>query len=120
MDQLGALRERVEALAGLASVDPSTLSGDAALAWVKSIGEVLRAGETLLAPFAVRLDDLSEGPSRYARWKGFPSAAALIAHVTGISHAQASALGALGRVMTREIPVVAPGMPDAGASTALF
>ena len=119
MDQLDALRERVEALAGLAEVDPRVLSGDAALSWVKSIGEVLRAGETLLAPFAVRLEELTEGPSRYARWKGHPSAAALIAHVTGISQSQAMALGALGRVMTREIPVVSPealdfdSLPDA-------
>jgi len=107
MDAMESLKERVEALAGLASVDPSTLSGDAALTWVRSIGSLMRASEAVLAPFAVRLEELTQGPSRYARWKGFGSAAALIAHETGISQSQAYALGALGRVMTREVPVVA-------------
>jgi len=126
MDALTSLNERVQALAGLADVDPTVLSGDAALGWVRSIGEVMRAAETVLAPFAVRLEELTDGPSRYARWKGFPSAAALIAHETGISHSQAHALGSLGRVMTRETPVVAEefdlaalaDMPDAPAPPA--
>ena len=126
MDELASLTERVEALAGLADVDPTALSGDAALGWARSIGEVMRAAETVLAPFAVRLEQLSEGPSRYARWKGFPSAAALIAHETGISQAQAFALGRLGRVMTREVAVAAPldfealnDMPDAPSPRAV-
>mgnify|MGYP005814327205 CR=1 FL=1 len=115
MDGVESLQQRMEALAELASVDPSALAGDSALAWVKQLVQSRNLLDALIAPLAGRLDDLSEGPSRYARWKGYPSAPALIEGVTGLARADAARLISLRQTMAREVAVP---MADAGAGFA--
>jgi 5-methylcytosine-specific restriction protein A len=103
MDGLESLRERIGALAGLADVDPVALSGDKALAWATGLIDVRNVIDALTAPFVSRVDELSEGPERFARWKGFPSAAALLSGRTGITAGDALRLISLGKSMTRTV-----------------
>ena len=126
MDGVESLKQRVDELAGLATVDPALLSGDQALAWARALAHVRHLSDSLVAPIAARLDELSSGLSRFARWKGYSSAPAMLAAVTGLQQADAAHLIELGRTMTREIEVVVevsasargdesgpvPGMPE--------
>jgi len=120
MDGVESLQRRIEALAELAGVDPNALSGDTALAWIKELVHGRNLLDALIAPLAGRLDDLSEPPDRYARWKGYASAPAMLEGVTGLARADAERLIGLSRTMAREVAVPAPVPgsvpgPDAGA-----
>jgi hypothetical protein len=115
MEGLESLHERVDALAGLAAVDPATLSGDQALAWVTVLVRARDMIDALAAPLIGRIAELSEGPSRFARWKGYPSAAALLSGATGLAASDAHRLAALGRAMTRTVEAHADEAPPASA-----
>ncbi|MGC4176081.1 DUF222 domain-containing protein [Demequina sp.] len=108
MDGLESLQQRMEALAGLADADPGALSGDQALAWTTGLIEVRNAIDAFAAPFVSRIEELSEGPERFARWKGFPSTAALLSGRTGITQSDAHRLISLGKTMQRTVEVSAP------------
>jgi hypothetical protein len=118
MDGLESLQARVEALAGLADVDPAALSGEQALAWAAGLVSARNVLDALAAPLVRRVEELSEGPSRFARWKGFPSAAALLSGVTGLAASDAHRLLALGKAMARTVEVAPDLEPD--PSHALF
>lgn len=129
LEELVELWRRVDSLPELAA--PSSLSGERALAVVEAIASVRHASDALLAPYAARLDELSD-PSRttrFARWKGFPNAAALLSHATGLSVAEAGKLIGLGRVLAdagaalpnaaaavAAVPEPAPRPPEEGAA----
>ena len=93
------LWQRVDDLQGLP--DAATASGQRALEAARDIARVRAAADALLAPYAARLEELSEpgSSSRFARWKGFPNAAALLSAFTGLSVTEAGKLIGLGRAL---------------------
>ena len=93
------LWRRVDALVNLPDADG--LSGNRALEAATLIAKVRHASDALMAPYAARLEELSDPALefRYARWKGFPNAAALLSAATGLSVADAGKLIGLGRTL---------------------
>ena len=82
----------------------SQLSGPRALAAATAIAKVRHAADALLAPYAARLEHLSDLEG-FARYKGSPNAAALLSQHTGLSTTEAGKLIGLGQALA-----------DAGAS----
>lgn len=99
MEELVELWRRVDDLRELR--DASGLSGDRALEAARAVARVRTAADALLAPYAARVDELSAPGSitRFARWKGFPNAASLLSHATGLSVAEAGKLIGLGHTL---------------------
>jgi len=100
-------------LESLGPADAAALTGEQALALAAAYARQRNALDAAFAPVAARLDDLSTGPSRFARWKGFSSAAALLAGRVGIAPSDAHRLISLGRSLERTVVVV----PDAVVET---
>jgi len=99
----GALVELWRHVDALNALPPAgELSGPRALAAAEAVAKVRHAADSLLAPYAARLEELSDpsGASRFARWKGFPSAAALLSATTGLSTSEAGKLIGLGRALS--------------------
>jgi len=117
LDELVTLWRRVDQLPSLP--DATQVSGDVALRIAAAVAQVRAAADALLAPYAARVEELSQPGSvtRFARWKGFPSAAALLSSVTGLSVGEASKLVGLGQVLAQaDAAVVEPARecePDA-------
>ena len=99
LEELVTLWRRVDELPQLPQA--SRVTGEAALKVAAAIAQVRAAADALLAPYAARVEELSRpgSVSRFARWKGFPSAAALLSHVTGLSVGEAGKLIGVGRVL---------------------
>jgi len=97
--ELVQLWRHVDALTNLP--DASTLSGERALELAALIAKVRHASDALLAPYAARVEELSDAsrPVRLARWKGFPNAASLLSSVTGLSVGESGKLIGLGRAL---------------------
>jgi len=115
MDGFDVLERDVEALRTCVATHAATASGEQALRVAAAIAQVRHAADALLAPYAARLDELSDParPTRFARWKGFPSASALLSSVTGLSVGEASKLIGIGKALAR---VPAAGEGDAVAA----
>ncbi|MCR6712951.1 MAG: DUF222 domain-containing protein [Demequina sp.] len=86
VDELNALRPA------------SQLSGQRALDAATVIAKVRHAADALLAPYAARLEELSDSEG-FARYKGSPNAAALLSKHTGLSTTEAGKLIGLGQAL---------------------
>lgn len=96
-----SLQQHIEALGALSDVRPEVVSGDTALEWATRIAQVRHATDALLAPFAARIDELSDPARtvRYARYKGHPNAASLLSARAGLSVAEAHKIIGLGKTL---------------------
>jgi hypothetical protein len=114
--ELVELWRRVDALNSLPGSDG--LSGNRALEAAVLVAKVRHAADALMAPYAARLDELSNPSreSRFARWKGFPSAAVMLSSVAGMSVSEAGKIIGLGHALAGEgegAPVPRPPSPPA-------
>src|SRR6188474_886018 len=99
---LAALDERRAAIAALDGVDEHSLTGEAAMAWLASAGEVRQATDVIMATLAHRLEVVSapDAPGgRFARRQGFAGPAGLIAETADLGLADAGKLLGLGAVL---------------------
>lgn len=103
MDELELLERDLEALRACraSAAAAATASGEQALRVVAMAAHVRHLSDSITAPYAARLDELSHPsrPTRFARWKGFPNAGALLSSVTGLSIGEANKLIAIGKAL---------------------
>ena len=103
MDELELLERDLEALRACraTAAAATTASGEQALRVVAMAAHVRHLSDSITAPYAARLDQLSDPslPTRFARWKGFPNAGALMSSVTGLSVGEANKLIAIGKAL---------------------
>ena len=97
-----AILEHAAAVAALNGVDPESLTGDEAAAWVGAVARIRTASEAVIAVLGRRLEELSTvdaGRDRYARSKGFAGAPTLLAQTGQMSTGEANRMLSLGRAM---------------------
>jgi len=110
---LEALTSHVATLAALEGVEPRSLTGDEAVAWLRASGQVVQSANAIIAALTARITDLSSGEDRthrFARAKGFPDVGSLVSEVAQVPRADAGRFVTLGQAMSDA---------DAGSSDAL-
>lgn len=126
-----ALLEHAAAVAALNGVDPSSLTGEQATAWVSAVARVRTSAEAVIAALGRRIEELSTADAardRFARAHGFSGAPSLVAQAGQMSTGEASRLLAIGRGMAEAdaglgddvLVVGAPRGSSEPASTVLF
>ncbi|MGC4173936.1 DUF222 domain-containing protein [Demequina sp.] len=100
---LEVLRSQVAQLASLEGVDSRALTGDEAVAWLGSVGEVVQSANTIMSALTSRVGELSSGEDRtkrLARQKGFSDVGSLVAEVAQVPRGAASQLVTLSQAVS--------------------
>ena len=100
---LDSLTAQVALLRDLDGVEPRSLTGDQAVEWLRTSGQVVQSVNAIVAALTARVSELSTGENRttrFARVKGFSDVGALVSDVAQVPRGDAGRLVTLGQAMS--------------------